>query len=128
MPFFVQTTLGLLPFVAVWVVGIVLALVTWKRHPQASALATAGFAIFLLEAVAGVVLLAVLMRPQDVSFEARMRLLTLTGYARGAVRLVGWGLILAALFLRRPQPGPRDEEDYPEEGLPETGIRQGHGQ
>ena len=87
-------------------------------------LAAAGFAVFLLEAVIGAVLPNLILRPQDVNFETRMRVLTLVGYARGAVRLVGWGLLLAALFLRRPQPGRRDEDDY-DEDVPETGIRRG---
>jgi hypothetical protein len=123
---FVQQFLSLLPFVLVWGAGIVLALVTWKRHPQASALAAAGFAVFLVEAVIGAVLTTVIMRPQDVNFETRMRVLNLVGYARSAVRLVGWGLLLAALFLRRPRSGRRDEEDY-DEDIPETGIRRGRG-
>jgi hypothetical protein len=111
-------------FVLVWGAGIVLALVTWKRHPQASMLAVAGFAVFLVDRLIGALLTGILMQPQDMNVEARMRVLALLGYAHSAVQLVGWGLLLGALFVPRPRPGRRDV-DLEDDDFPETGARRG---
>jgi hypothetical protein len=111
-------------FLLVYGAGLVLALVTWKRHPQASMLAVAGFAVFLLNHLIGGALTAVIMQPQDVNLQTRVRVMEVLGYGRQVVQLVGWGLLLGALFVRRPRPGRRDE-DEDDEDLPETGGRRG---
>jgi hypothetical protein len=101
--------LGQLPLLLVLLAGVVLAVVTWRRHPKASLLALVGLLLLFVHAVVGVWLLPWLtfrlgglriMRTPAL----RMGVLTLIP---ALVQTVGLGCLLGAIFLpRQAAPGP----------------------
>jgi hypothetical protein len=95
--------LAQIPVLIVWLVGIVLAVARWSRHPRVSLIAVIGLAILAVQAVLSSFvfpwLQVALMR--SMAFP-RMGLLATVAQAFGAlVRALGWGLVLAAVFLGR---------------------------
>ncbi len=45
-----------LPIYLVWLIGLLLALVNWRRHPRPSLLAFIAFVLFLVSAMTGTLL------------------------------------------------------------------------
>src|SRR5262249_40614246 len=120
-----------LPLYGVYLVGLILALARWRRHPTVSLLAAAAFAIFLLKAPFFTFLRAwlplYLREDRGVNFET-------VGWALSAVNGIdlllsaaAWVLLLFALFGWRtpPQPIRVPRYDDVEDALPatDTGIR-----
>jgi hypothetical protein len=93
------------PVYIVWIVGLVIAVTRWSRHPQVSLLAVSGLAILLVrEVVATLVapwlqmsLIRGSMMPSRLGF-----IFGLLNFVGALIRAVGYGLVLAALFTRRP--------------------------
>jgi hypothetical protein len=113
-----------LVFSLVYIVGIVLALTTWRRHPRASLLSLIAFVLFFLANIlaAGLYWYVLIMRSGMASTGLW---LTAGNIVVTAIHVLAWGLMLFALFARRPwQPDMfTDEQEryprqYPERGAP----------
>ena len=91
-----------LPVLAVLLVGVLLAVTRWSRHPRASALLLAGLAIQLVMGLLGLGLSAVLPWLVGSIPGARVGvILQLVTIVRSLISAVGWGLVLAAVFADR---------------------------
>jgi hypothetical protein len=110
-----------LPFFIVYIVGFVLALMTWRRHPRASLLSLIAFVLFFSAEVldAGLLWYVVFKRSGRVDWLFTGSIVT------RAISLIAWTLILFALFARRPWQPDRstDERDrfprqFPERDAP----------
>jgi hypothetical protein len=120
-----------LPLYLVWLIGLFLALVRWRRHPMPSLLATIAFVLFLVGAMVGTLLFAwVLSQQHDAAWRAEVVgwMISLIALGRTAVSTVAWVLLLIALFGWRSLPStsrvPRYEPiDEVQPAAPDTGIR-----
>src|SRR2546428_6432712 len=96
------------PLFIVWIIGIILALTTWRKHPQVSLLALVGFALQLFQSGAGIVFYYWISSPQALapswSSEEWMRVLQFFPFCQTCLSAVGWSLILFAIFRWRSQP------------------------
>ncbi len=92
---------GYLPLFIAWLVGSVLCILRWRRHPMVSLLALIAFVLFALEAFIGRCLWFWLWQRyhdsgwSNTQFSSALSVLVL---ARSGVTAVGWILILVALF------------------------------
>ena len=90
-----------LPVFVAWIVGVIIAIVLWRRHPRVSLLTVIALALLFLEAAVGGFLSLWLnlqlgmdrMAPSQVGI-----LLALLDMLRGAIAVVAWGFLLAAIF------------------------------
>lgn len=94
--------LSQLPVLAVLLVGVLLAVTRWSRHPRASALLLAGLGVQLILGLLGVGLNALVPWLAAMRSGARIALL-LGAYnvVRSLISAVGWGLVIAAVFAER---------------------------
>ena len=85
-----------IPLVLVWLVGIVLALIFWRRHPQVSLAALIALVGFLTISLLDTALRIWLIQRQGISKFAEIApfLSIFFSLARAAL----WGLILVAIF------------------------------
>jgi len=98
----------------VYSVGIVLAAVTWRRHPRASLLSLIAFVVFLLNVLLGGVFNWFTMREEFLeSFEQREMLIRAGNGCLALINVAAWVLLLIALFARRPA-GPAWDADDPD--------------
>jgi hypothetical protein len=116
-----------LPLWLVWLVGVILALVFWRKHPMPSLLALIAFVLLLLQALVGTIASAAIMSQTDLMGQQQRLLPLVLSVARTIISTVAWGLLLGALFGWRKQAsrGPGAEDGYATEVLPETGIQRG---
>jgi hypothetical protein len=119
-----------LPVYLVWLIGLFLALVRWRRHPVPSLLALIAFILFLVSSMAGTLLTVWVMSQMGNRDIDRAWMSSLIALGRIAVGTVAWILLLLALFGWRtpPQPRhrPREEPlDTVLPAVPDTGIREG---
>jgi hypothetical protein len=116
-----------LPLCLVWLVGTILALVGWRKHPMPSLLALIAFVLLLLQSLVGTVAYVGIFSQTEVTSDQLRLLLPVLSGVRTIVSTVAWGLLLGALFGWRKQVarGPRAEEGYATEVLPERGIQEG---
>jgi hypothetical protein len=109
----VSSCLTQLPLLLVWLVGIVLAVTRWQRHPKVSLLALIALVLALLETILNGLLsvwLPMMLTEQGMD---SMQIGTVFGVWRFISSIVGaviWGLVLAAIFRWRddliaPVPG-----------------------
>ena len=88
----------------VWVVGLLLAITRWSRHPRASALLAAGLALHIGLGLLGIgfnVALPWLLG----SFPGGRAgyIVTIVTAIRALIGAVAWGLVLAAVFANRSE-------------------------
>lgn len=111
-----------LPLYLAWLVGIVLALMRWRRHPRVSLLVVAAVGAFIVDAVLGVLsglwmqqVLRTARMPwvNGPPVELQLTIISVVRIAAGSfLTTVGFGsLIGAALVSRRP----RKAADVPEQ-------------
>ncbi len=97
-----------LPVVIVWVVGIIVALVTWRKHPRASMLTLIAMLIFILAWIIDLVVNVFLPMGLHASFGMPFQNIgTVVTIAEALISLfevIGWGLLLVAVFWRRLEP------------------------
>ncbi len=92
------------PIVLVLLVGFILAIVTWKKHPKASLLTILAIPLFILNLLLSLV---VPFFPQfllylNVRINFPLRSLAIvSNIVLSALSFIGWILILLAIFLRR---------------------------
>lgn len=92
-----------LPLYLAWLVGILLALLTWRKHPRISALALIGFAILFLASLAGAYvdsLLPLALHQRGLTADSIGRALFQVNLVRSAFSAGGWALIIASIFSR----------------------------
>ncbi|MGD0750499.1 MAG: hypothetical protein ABSA23_03715 [Anaerolineales bacterium] len=78
-----------LPVYLVWLVGVILALVGWKKHPSVSLVALIGFVIL--------VLLALFTQITTVRHGVNWSQAGIA-FLEALIRAGAWGLVLAAIF------------------------------
>jgi hypothetical protein len=110
-----------LPFFILYIVGFVLALTTWRRHPRASLFSLVAFVLLFSAEIldAGLIWFAVFKHLVPTSW------LLVGSIATRVISLIAWIYILFALFARRPWQLERftDERErypsqYPERDAP----------
>lgn len=106
-PGFAQLFVGI-PVFLVWIAGIVLALVTWRRHTRVSLLVVIALVIFILESLVGGFVntwLPLNFRSQFGTNVSQIGwVLTAWSCVRSILSAIAWGLILAAIFAWRQDP------------------------
>ena len=97
------------PFLIVYCVGIVLALLFWKRHPTVSILCIVAFLILLGSQVLaiGTQFWMTGAASREMRSEEIGRFLSLMGIVRAGLGTVAWTLLLTALFGWRSPAAPR---------------------
>jgi hypothetical protein len=95
-----------LPVILVWLVGVILSLSYWRRHPKVSRFTLIAIAVLFVESLAGTYLslyLPLTLSERGWNSGRLGILLSTVGFARALVRAVSWGLLLAAIFARRDE-------------------------
>jgi hypothetical protein len=114
--------LPLLPLYFLWVLGIVLALILFRKHPRVSMLAAAACVIMIANSMTSALvytwLPGFLLQGQNYTQEQFSQAMAVVGVGFNLVSAVAWALILAAIFIDRHRPGRvtdlrgrRDAED-----------------
>ena len=109
----VSSCLTQLPVILIWLVGIVLAVTRWQRHPKVSLLALIALVLALLETIVNGFLsvwIPVMLTEQGVSTAQMGTVFGIWRFISSIVGAVIWGLVLAAIFRWRddlipPVPG-----------------------
>ncbi len=105
LPWFLEGLVTRLPVYLVYVLGIVLALVRWRRHPRISGLTCLSLAMLTLLDMGNIALLFLLpryMQRHRMSGEALTQSLYWVGMAHATLFAVIFILILWAIFGQRP--------------------------
>jgi hypothetical protein len=100
------------PVILVWLTGIVLAIVFWKRQPRVALLAVIAFAGFLVMNVINTYLnlwLPLTLQRQGMQLSMIATLQTVRGILSSLASAALWALIVAAIF------GWRKENQAPQE-------------
>ena len=90
-----------LPIILVWLVGIILALVFWRRHPIVSAMTLIAFIGFLILSFIGAWLniwLPITLQEQGLSAEQISIIFTIRGAINALVYTFLWILVAFAIF------------------------------
>ncbi len=87
-----------IPYVTVYLVGIVISLVTIGKHTKVSLLALFGFTTLLFVLVFGTALNLWVIHGLDNSAVDRGRIFQITGIVRSLFSLVAFGFLIAAIF------------------------------
>ena len=96
-----------LPFLLVFVVGILLAILRWSSHPKVSLMAVVAFGLLLLSSVVRMGYLFWLIGGQEsglTSYNAHA-IMTWINLSMTVLELIGWVLLMTALFGWRKVPG-----------------------
>jgi hypothetical protein len=96
-----------LPVILVWLIGLVLALVYWRRHPTVSLLAIIAIVGFLVTSLVGTYLsvwLPLTLQERGWSIGRIGILMTARGVIGSLISAVLWALLLAAVFGWRNRP------------------------
>jgi hypothetical protein len=122
--------LPVVPIALVWLVGAIIAVTTWKRHPNVSLLALLGCLILLFATVAGSAGQFWIVNQQVAAGwpGGQMSLwLSAIGFVRSGLGVIGYILLLCAVFSgrgwtgRRYTPGPVDVSLHPPPRDPDPG-------
>lgn len=99
---FLTQLLPQLPLYLVWIVGAILAIITWGRNPLASLLTVLAVLIFFLGSCGGTLASTfVLGRMYDLHAEARASIFSFIALLRALIAAVAYGLLFAAVFVGR---------------------------
>ncbi len=99
-----------IPLYVVWLVGAVLCIVNWRKHSAVSLLALIALVLFFLASSLGDLMGIVLPAILRANISLLATLLTIRGIAQVFVNLVGWVLILIAVFGWRNEPAKAKTE------------------
>src|SRR5437660_506137 len=95
------------PLFLVWLIGLILSLATWRKHPQVSLLAAVGFGIQLFQSAAGI-LFNFWIISQRGSFgwsgENMGLIFNISSIIQMSLSAIAWVLIILAIFRWRYQP------------------------
>jgi hypothetical protein len=95
-----------IPVVAIWIVGVILALITWRRHPTVSLLALLGCILLMISSLGGSVLHYWVILQQANQAWTNNQLgwvLSILGFVRMSLSAVAHILFLCAIFGWRSQ-------------------------
>ena len=91
-----------LPLYVVWLVGIILSMTRWQRHPRASSAALAAFCLFFLESLVGTLLSynlpRLLTEGRHIDGGHMALILNVLWFGRTIFHAALWGLVLVAIF------------------------------
>ena len=89
----------------VWLVGVILSIVYWQRHPKVSRLTLTALAIFFVESMVSAyanLYVPLMLRDQGwTNGQLGTLYYPIKSVVASLIQAVAWGLILAALFGRR---------------------------
>jgi hypothetical protein len=114
-----------LPLLLVWVAGVILAVVFWRKHPLPALLTLVAMLLLLLQFVFGTLAYAwILSQESSTTKERGMMLMALSG-VRSLASAMACGLLLGAVFgWRKPAVGGSKAAAVDVvEPPPETGIQ-----
>lgn len=95
-----------LPIWTALIVGLVIALVTWRRHPRVSLLSSIALTIFLLQTLLGALInvaLPQIIASSGLGTSQLSGFLTIYGTGQSLISAVAWGLLLWAMFGARSE-------------------------
>lgn len=97
---FILSQLSNVPFYIVFVVGMILSVVFWKRHPSVSILSLMAFSLFLgnMFILSGMQYWLMGAHQTDLSAAEIGRIATMLGIIRTLLGSVAWIMLLSALF------------------------------
>ena len=107
----------LCPLLAVFLVGIILALVRWQRHPAASGFALSGFIVLLSNAVLMSVIQALVIDSMSRRGGTNAQLgtiLSVVNMVRILINVIGYSLLIVAVFIGRSERPRRTEPELPD--------------
>ncbi len=104
--FWLSLMLPRVPFLLAYLVGVILAIVFWNRHPPVSLMALLGFLILLVNLFAGVGINVWTLSNPAMPIDQRGMLLQTLSMGRSLLSLVAFGLLITAIFGWR-QAGPK---------------------
>jgi hypothetical protein len=118
-----------IPLFLVWLLGALLCIVWWRRHPVGSLIALIAFGLFFLQAFIGTCLWYWLDRRylyEGWSIDESTNARSILSMCRTVVSTIGWILILVALFGWRNIRRPVHDVTAPPmiEGSPSTAIQE----
>jgi hypothetical protein len=127
---FIPIVIPLVPFLTIYLVGAILCIVRWRRHPRLSSLALFAFVVFLVRLVGESFARNLLMyRALDFGWDpATLGIyLGIVGACGIVLGIVAWVALLIALFDRRDWPIVMDVGDYKERSaVSDTAIQERH--
>jgi hypothetical protein len=92
------------PLYIAWLVGLILAIVYWKKMPKASLLTIIAIGILFLISIAGQVFslnFPILAHKNGLSYEKIGVVMAAVGFINVLLTTACWGMLLAAIFGRR---------------------------
>jgi hypothetical protein len=101
------------PVLVVFVVGALLAIVRWGKHPRASSFALAGFVVLVANALLMMTLQALLWDSSSSggwTAAQTSTLMTVVGVIRTSINVVGFALLVSAIFVERSPSQSRRRE------------------
>jgi hypothetical protein len=93
-----------LPQLVVLLVGLVIALITWKRNPRPSLWALIGFSVFIILIIVGSLTSALpltLSQRNNLSMQSIGTIVAVLTIIISLFHAVGWGFLIAAVFSAR---------------------------
>jgi hypothetical protein len=95
-----------LPFLLIFVVGIILAVVRWSAHPRVSLLALVAFSLLLLSSIVRMGYMFWLIGGQESGFTSynAHAIMTWINLSMTVLEMIGWLLLMMALFGWRKVP------------------------
>jgi hypothetical protein len=118
LPFWLGLVLPNVPFWLVWGAGLLIALLTWRKHPPVSLTAFLAFALLLATSVAGTAAHAWVIEQQfsrGWTSAQTGTTMSLIGLARTVFGTAGHVLLLVAVFAWRSQRAPSRLPALPED-------------
>ncbi|MEJ2710449.1 MAG: hypothetical protein P8074_22750 [Anaerolineales bacterium] len=102
IPFLLSTYLIQIPVFLVWLVGLAIAVIRWRRHPRVSLLVTSGLLLFFLRALTVPLFRLWIQQRAAETFQVGIQFSALN-LGSALVGALAWVLILAAVFSQRRQ-------------------------
>jgi hypothetical protein len=96
-----STGLIQLPVILVWLVGVCLSLIYWRRHPQVSRLTLGAIVILSVEMFVSTWLnlwLPLRLRSAGWNSSSLALFYPVVGIVESLIRAVAWGFLIAAIF------------------------------
>ena len=91
-----------LPLYIVWLIGIILSMTRWQRHPKASFAALAAFSLLFVESLIGTLLSynlpRLLAEGRHIDGEHIALILNVLWFGRTILHAGLWGVVLLAIF------------------------------
>jgi hypothetical protein len=102
-----------MPLILIWVIGIVLALSRWRRHPRVSLFAIIAFSVFIVSVIVVSILTArattAMMSSPNLSVNETIPVLGIIVIIQQLISAVAWAFILGAIFGWRDH---REKKNY----------------